>query len=179
MEKLSQLMDGELDPASAREALARLKRHEAMRENWDMFHLIRDAMQGEETLSPAFGRRFAARLAVEPTVLAPARAKAPPRIVGYALSAAASLAAVALVGWLALGTRPVTLTPAEIATAPVPATAQPAPEAAPRVQLASEPYDGSFNGYLMAHTGFSPTTAIQGVAPYIRALAPSPSRESR
>jgi sigma-E factor negative regulatory protein RseA len=173
-------MDGELDVHSARQALIRLKQDDELRENWDTFHLIGDALRGEERLSPEFGRRLAQRLAGEPTVLAPARSTAP-RIAAYALSAAASLAAVALVGWFAVDTRPVTMPPAEIATAPVPASAESVPESAPasKVQLASEPYDGTLNEYLMAHTGFSPSTVIQGVAPYIRTVAASHSEQNR
>jgi len=50
---------------------------------------------------------------------------------------------------------------------------------APKAQLASEPYDGTLNEYLMAHTGFSPSTVIQGVAPYIRTVAASHSEQNR
>jgi sigma-E factor negative regulatory protein RseA len=180
VERISQLMDGELDSQSARQALIRLRQHDGMRENWDTFHLIGDALRGEETLSPEFGRRFAQRLAGEPTVLAPARSTAP-RITAYTLSAAASLAAVALVGWLAVGTRTATTPPVELANTPAAALAEAAPEPAPapKAQLASEPYDGTLNEYLMAHTGFSPSTVIQGVAPYIRTVAASHSDQNR
>ena len=180
MERLSQLMDGELDARSARQELIRLRQQNEMRENWDTFHLIGDALRGEGTLSPEFGRQFAQRLAGEPTVLAPARSTAP-RIAAYTLSAAASLAAVALVGWLAVGTRTVITPPAELANAPAPATAESAlqPAPAPKAQLASEPYEGTHNEYLMAHTGFSPSTVIQGVAPYIRTVAAPHSEQNR
>jgi len=181
VERISQLMDGELDSQSARQALSRLRQHDGMRENWDTFHLIGDALRGEETLSPEFGRRFAQRLAGEPTVLAPARSTAP-KLTAYTLSAAASLAAVALVGWLAVGTRTATTPPAELANAAAPAVAEssaPEPVTAPKAQLASEPYDGTLNEYLMAHTGFSPSTVIQGVAPYIRTVAASHSEQNR
>ena len=103
-------------------------------------------------------------------MLAPSRSTGA-RSAAYALSAAAALSAVALVGWLAVGTQTVTMPPAELAKAPAPAAVEPVP--APRVQPASEPYDGTLNAYLMAHTGFSPSTAIQGVAPYIRTVAAS------
>lgn len=181
MERLSQLMDGELDSESARQALIQLRRHEGMRENWDTFHLIGDALRGDGTLSPEFGRRFAQRFAGEPTVLAPPRSTAP-RITAYTLSAAASVAAVALVGWLAVGTRSATAPPAELAKAAAPAVATaspPEPAPVPKAQLASEPYDGTLNEYLMAHTGFSPSTVIQGVAPYIRTVAASHSEQNR
>ena len=180
MESISQLMDGELDAHAAQQALSRLKQQEDMRENWAAFHVIGDTLRGEAPLSLGFGRKFAERLAGEPTVLAPAR-RATGRLTAYALSAAASLAAVAFVGWLAVDTRTVILPAGEMAGRPVPPTVAAAPEAAPapKLQLTSEPYDATLNGYLMAHTGFSPSTVIQGVVPYIRAVAASHSDSTR
>jgi sigma-E factor negative regulatory protein RseA len=171
-------MDGELDPGTAGDTLRRLGQHEELRDRWHTFHLIGDALRGEGMLSREFGRRFAQRLADEPTVLAPVRPAAP-KYTAYALSAAASLAAVALVGWFAAGSPTVTMPSAEVAGTPVPKAEKLASETAPPAQLVSEPYDGALNGYLMAHTGFSPSTAIQGVAQYIRTVAASRSEPNR
>ena len=176
MERISQLMDGELDARAAQHELNRLKLGSELRERWDSFHLIGDALRGEPILSRAFGQRLAERLASEPTVLAPRRSTVR-RAATYALSAAASLSAVALVGWVAMSTQTTTLSTGAIATAPVPARVELPPTA--RVQPASVPYDGTQNEYLMAHTGFSPSTAIQGVAPYIRSVAASQPLVSR
>lgn len=177
MEKISQLMDGELGGQSVPGELSRLKEDQTLRQHWDTFHLIRDTLRGEPALLPGFGERFAQRLAEEPTVLAP-RPRTPKTVVTYAMSAAASLAAVAWVGWLALGTAPVTAPLPAVVTAPVPAVVEPV-AAPPKVQLASEPYAGTHNEYLMAHTGFSPSTALQGVASYIRSVAASQPVENR
>jgi sigma-E factor negative regulatory protein RseA len=178
VEKISQLMDGELGVESVRGELSRLKEDRSLREEWDTFHLIGDTMRGECTMLPGFSGRFAQRLAQEPTVLAPQR-RTFKTAVTYAMSAAASLAAVAWVGWFAFGTSQVAepLPKAHVVTAPAPVVAQPVP--APKVQLASEPYDGTLNEYLMAHTGFSPSTALQGVASYIRSVAASQPVENR
>jgi sigma-E factor negative regulatory protein RseA len=170
VEKISLLVDGELDKPHVQREVGRLKQLVELREHWDTFHLIGDALRGERVLSPGFGRRFAERLVQEPTVLAPQRPLAR-RATAYAWSAAASLAAVALVGWVAISVQTVTVPPAEIAQVPA-ASVQPAPPV-PKPQLASVPYDGTLNEYLMAHTGFSPSTAIQGVAPYIRTVTAS------
>jgi sigma-E factor negative regulatory protein RseA len=175
VEKISQLMDGELGAESLHGELSRLKQDGALRKQWDTFHLIGDALRGECTMLPGFGERFAHRLAQEPTVLAPPR-RTFKTVAAYAMSAAASLAAVAWVGWFAFGTSQVVAPPPQVVAAPVPAPAvsvvEPAP--APKVQLASEPYDGTLNEYLMAHTGFSPSTTLQGVASYIRSVASQP-----
>jgi sigma-E factor negative regulatory protein RseA len=163
MDKISALMDGELDARQAPEQFGRFKQDGELVECWQTFHLIGDSMRGDHALSPAFNRRMAERLDAEPTVLAPQRSIAPKRIVTYALSAAASVAAVALVGWVAFVSNPIA-TQQEIAKAPV---------AAPSPQLASVPSDGKMNDYLIAHQEFSPSTSIQGVAPYIRTVSSS------
>ena len=95
MDKISALMDGELDDRQAREQLVRLKQDEGLMGCWDTFHVIGDALRGEPVLSQGFNRKLTDRLNVEPTVLAPQR-RAVKRITAYALSAAASVSAVAL-----------------------------------------------------------------------------------
>jgi len=166
MDKISALMDGELDERQARDQMARLNREEELTEHWRTFHLIGDTLRGERALLSAdFNHRLAARLGQEPTVLAPRNAPAR-RMVTYALSAAASLSAVALVAWMAFNNPMATRT--EVAKSPTPAT--PAVAVVP-VQPTSVPSDGSMNEYLLAHQGFSPSTTIQGVAPYIRSVS--------
>ena len=163
MDKISALMDGELDEQLAQQQLLRLKQDEHLLGCWHTFHLIGDALRGEGLLSHDFERRLTARLAQEPTVLAPQRSPSK-RITTYALSAAASLSAIALVGWVAFSNNP-TASPPELAKAATPSAA------APSTQLASVPSDGRMNEYLIAHQEFSPSTAIQGLAPYIRSVS--------
>jgi sigma-E factor negative regulatory protein RseA len=169
MDKISALMDGELDERQAREQLARLKAEQDLARCWQTFHLIGDALRGDQALSHRFDQRLTARLAEEPTVLAPRRSTAR-RAVAYALSAAASLAAVALVAWVALVNNPLAPQP-EIAKAPAAAT--------PPAQLASVPSDGKMNEYLIAHQEFSPSTALQGLAPYIRTVSSTQQDQGR
>ena len=45
--------------------------------------------------------------------------------------------------------------------------------------VASVSSDGHMNEYLLAHQGFSPSTAIQGLAPYIRSVSASRAPEGR
>src|SRR5258706_1527821 len=161
MDKISALMDGELDDRQAREQLVRLKQDEGLMGCWDTFHVIGDALRGEPVLSQGFNRKLTDRLNVEPTVLAPQR-RAVKRITAYALSAAASVSAVALVGWIAFVNNPFA-PQAELAKAPAAITNPPA--VGPSTQLASVPNDGRMNEYLIAHQGFSPSTSIQGVVP--------------
>ena len=167
MEKISALIDGELEGREAQQQFARLKQHHELAHCWATFHLIGDAMRGEGSLSQGFGERLTLRLVGEPTVLAP-RPVAGRRVVAYALSAAASLSAVALVGWMALFNNPLAPQP-ELAQ--VPNTTPPAATPTPSAQLASVPSEGRMNEYLIAHQEFSPSTEIQGLAPYIRGVS--------
>lgn len=173
MDKISELMDGELDARRAREQVARMNQDEALLHCWNTFHLVGDVMRGEHALPQDFTRKLATRLAQEPTVLAPHRS-ALRRIATYTLSAAASLSAVAVVGWLAFFNNPL-VPQTEIARAPVPTV----PAAAPSAQLASVPNNGKMSEYLMAHQEFSPSTAIQGLAPYIRSVSSTQQAQER
>jgi sigma-E factor negative regulatory protein RseA len=171
MDKISQWMDGELEGQAAEQQLRRLKQDDELLQCWHTFHLIGDSLRGEQSLSQGFTRRLASRLAEEPTVLAPHRNMAR-RFTTYALSAAASLSAVALVGWVAFSNNP----SVEVAKAP-PAVS--VASTAPSTQLDSVPSDGKMNEYLMAHQEFSPSTAIQGLAPYIRSVSTTQQVQGR
>lgn len=189
MDKISALMDGELDARQSDQQYTRLKQDAEARACWNTYHLIGDALRRDSIVSTNFSAKLGARLEQEPTVLAPQRPQMRPvrRTTAYALSAAASLSAVALVGWMAfnnplapqpdsvgstvgstvasLASAPVAVAPSAPVTTVTPSSVQP--------ELASVPSDGKMNEYLMAHQEFSPSTAIQGVAPYIRSVSAS------
>lgn len=169
---ISALMDGELDAEDAASIIKGLRQSEDMRDAWTDYHLIGDALRQSVTI-PDITQRVSARLAAEPTVLAPWRRPPMHKVKAYALGAAASLAAVAVVGWMGLQTidRPAQENLA--AAKPVPATAI----QAPAVTAALAP--AQMNGYLLAHQEFSPSTAIQGVAPYVRTVADTQGRAAR
>ena len=166
MDKISALMDGELDEHEARRAVLRLKDVGAARESWTTYHVIGDVLRGESL--PAFdvSGRVAAAVADEPAILAPRRPARMNQPLTYALSAAAaSVAAVAVVGWMAFSGN-LSTQPLEIArNAPV---VQPLPEV-------STPSDGQMNDYLLAHQGVSPSNRLHGVAPYIRTISVAPA----
>ena len=172
MDSISALMDGELEDREVLREIARMKTDAQTRERWDAFHLIGDALRDEPLLSSGFNESFAKRLAAEPTVLAPRRtAHVPRRITAYALSAAASLSAAALVAWVALAPTG-SEAPGQMAAGRGISNIQPV--VAQNQPLQSEPSDGRMNEYLLAHESFSPSTALQGVAPYIRTVSTRP-----
>jgi sigma-E factor negative regulatory protein RseA len=159
MEKLSAYMDGEAERFEEQQMLAQLDRDAGARETWETWHLIGDALRGEPALQAGFTQRLSERLAAEPTVLAPRRSWRRP--VRYALSAAASLAAVAFVVTLVYQGSP--LEPGAVAQRPV--TVAAVPTAAER---------GPESGYLLAHQEFSPSSVYGGVAPYVRTVSAGP-----
>ena len=168
MEKVSAFMDGEAAQTETQQTLARLKQNGELYEAWATFHLIGDTLRGDSGLSDSFTARFHARMEQEPTQLAPRITLR--KTLNYALSAAASLCAIAVVAALALTDNP--LRPqVQIATSPAPATPAVArsSDAQARPLAATKP--GKVNEYLMAHQEFSPSTAFQGVAPYVRTVA--------
>lgn len=158
-DKLSALMDGELDDKSAAEVIQALGSDREAVRAWRTYQLISDAMRQSRVLSADFTARVAERLKAEPTVLAP-RSRVPgfqgQSRKWFALSAAASVAAVSLVGWLAFAPQP-----------PVVPVAQAPIEAKPNIV----PLPTAANDYLLAHQGFSPRVSLQGMAPYVRTVA--------
>lgn len=160
MERISAFMDGELGQEEGAGQIGRLKDDPQARNTWEVYHLIGDAVRGDTGLSPRFMEQLGARLAAEPTVLAPRPRMQQRTARRIALSAAASVGGVALVAWLALVNNP--FQPQQnLAVAPQPVQAQ----------LAAAPADGAVNDYLMAHQQFSPSTAMQGVASYVRTVS--------
>lgn len=158
-QEISALMDGEMYEDQAEVFFDKLKRHPESQQDWATYHLIGDALRQPDHLSKSFGSSFHERLQAEPTVFAPHK-RTSQRIRNFALSAVASVMALALVAWLSLqvGTQPapqVAAVPLENATSPVrPASAQ-------------------TNDYLMAHQEFSPSAEVHGAASYIHAVAGS------
>ncbi len=208
-EQISALMDGELDDARAHALCAQMKSDESS-ECWATYHLIGDALRSECLAQAGFARRFAERLASEPTVLAPgskplpdgrdvqwaaqpgaARATPWPSSMSahlshsirarpwyYGMAAAASFAAVGLVGWF--GAQEFSLGPGltEQASANIarPGGATIAVNAQSTAALArrSQPM---LDPYLLVHQEYSPTTAMQGVRPYVRTVADAQAAE--
>ena len=153
-EKLSAWMDGELERDDARQLPSQIKHSTDMRAHWDCYHLIGDALRGVQGTDLC--ARISAQIETEPTVLAPQRRSTAEKLRWFALSAAASVAAVAFVGWMALpGLQQDTL---QIA-------------AKDAVKQVAVPAGEGAKDYLLAHQRYSPSSAMQGVAPYVRTVA--------
>ncbi|MDX1374403.1 MAG: sigma-E factor negative regulatory protein [Burkholderiales bacterium] len=195
--RISTFVDGELESAESGVLIEALERDGEARETWRIYHLISDALRDTALRAEGFSARFAERLAVEPTVLAPGRLPLE-RKRRMALSAAASITAVALVGWLALAPGPEqgpSLQPggplagaprSDVAARPAsPPSAQPGTRQAVAIQGETAPSQVRpipaeiANDYLFAHQEFSPGMSLQGMAPYIRTVSGTVSEGSR
>lgn len=157
--KLSGLLDGELPRQDSQVLFDQLKRDDDLCRRWQEYLLIRDALKGRP-LETDLTARVMASLEVEPTVLAPARpAAGSPRWGQALLAMAATLAGVAVVGWLALG-------PGERTAGPV-AAGQPQQVA----QVQARPAARDMREYLMAHEAQSSSLRFRGGAEHIRTVA--------
>ena len=164
-EDISRLVDGDLPEDHLDATCSQLKQGEGMA-TWMCYHVIGDTLRGTAGAAPQLSEKFAARLAAEPVVVAPrARVQRP---LTYAWAAAATIAAVAITGWVAFSV---------IDTAPaLTAVAKARETATVRAALgrpATVPQD-----YLLAHQEFSPSSQIQDLGPSIRAIA-APASDAR
>ena len=139
-EEISLLIDGELDPVRAEAVVTSLCRSEGVA-TWVCYHVIGDSLRGA-TARGLDANEFVQQFAAEPTVLA----------------LAATVAAVSVVGWVALTTMPA---PSGAITSARQAVGVRAADARPAVD----------NEYLLVHQEYSPTNAIQGMGPSLRAVA--------
>ncbi len=157
-DNISRLMDSDLDDVEFERLCADLKTDVSI-ETWACYHLIGDHLRGTGGVSPGFGRRFAATLAAQPTVLAPAAARATRQLAPapFAWAVAATLAAVTVVGWTAFSM--VDAPPTAVAMAREASTVR-AAQVKPAADVPAE--------YLVAHQEYSPANAIQGGSMYLR-----------
>ena len=174
MERVSAFMDGEIDESEVTGQVRRMKEDPQLRAAWGTYHLIGDTLRGEKIgLSQDFTGKLGARLAEEPTILAP-RSRTPLQASArrFALPVAASLGGVALVAWLAVFNNPFAPQKENLAlNPPVPLGVQ--------TRLAANPASGEVNDYLLAHQQFSPSTTMQGVASYVRTVSGQGVEEKR
>lgn len=180
--KLSGLMDGELAGHEAQVLFEALRHDKDLRDRWLEYQLIGDALKGERDLGTELTARVMATVGGEPTVLAP-RWSSPRHEVWRRnlVALAATIAGVAVVGWLALGTgqapQPETVAqalPAQkvvaVATkdsAIVPVSDSAAVSAEQPVRQASS----DMQEYLIAHEAQSSLLQFRGGAEHIRTVA--------
>lgn len=160
--KISALIDGELERHEADGALEALRNEGDARDTWRAYHLISDSMRDTRPLSSGFAARIAARLAEEPTVLAPRAKPILEQRRWQLLSAAASVAAVAFVVSVAFSPQEGTVSAPPVAQVASPAPQQETAQVAP---------PAAADDYLLAHHGYSPRNSFQGMTAYVRTVS--------
>jgi sigma-E factor negative regulatory protein RseA len=158
-EHISALMDGELFDDEAEAVFDKLKRDEAGHEEWLHYHLISDILRQPDHVHADISGALRERLKAEPTVLAP-RSRTGQKVRWFALSAAASVMALAIVAWLSV---------------------QVSPEAAPQLAMQQpdnnvRPASMNMDDYLIAHQEYSPSSSMEGMSRYIRTVASEEGR---
>lgn len=203
--KISALMDGELDNVDIADTIAQIKKTEDLRNEWAIYHLIGDTLRHSVAVPIDITLQVSKKLAAEPTVLAP---HLPSEHKGkvFAFSVAASmLTAVAAVAWMSVQTmdRPlesiadkpalqasVQADPAVISAPSALAQTktisdkpvlQAAVKEEPAIIPAPVPTTSQINDYfLLVHGEFSPRAVVRGVSsPYIYQAAESDERVAR
>jgi sigma-E factor negative regulatory protein RseA len=173
--EISAFMDGELAGAELEPVLGALREDGEAVAAWRVYHLIGDALHGPAAPGGHCISRIRARLEKEPALIGtlPADIVAAQRPRWFVPSAiAASLSAIALVGWMVFAPRPAGV---EVARAPAPTLVQPlvieAAKPTARPTPVRHPLSPSARDYLLAHQVYSPRNSLQGVAPYIRSVS--------
>jgi sigma-E factor negative regulatory protein RseA len=159
-ERISAFVDGELPEEDCGHAIGNLRHDEKLRLTWDTYHLIGDVLRGD--CHRSYSRAVVVELASEPAMIVAPRpeAKVGRRPFAFLLPAAAGVAAIGLVAWLALPM-----------LSPGPEIARSAPAPVLAADTSPAQFPKSMEAYLQAHQRFSPAGAIQGLAPDVRPVS--------
>ena len=200
-ERISALMDGELDEQMQHSAMDELLNKTEARDTWARYHLISDTLRQHlpAGMDTQFSSRVMSALEDEPTILAPRTTQTSSmarRLSGLAV--AASVAAVAVMGVQFMYQQDGQLPAEQMAQAPVSPTASVANKAfarapirqniqtvtqsmnptamTPRLAQQQSPltqkrFHPNLNKYLVDHNQLTARTAVQGVMPYARLVA--------
>ncbi len=169
IERISILLDGEMDRNDAAAAIAALCADPALRRHWHELHRVGDALRSEEVAAldaADFCSRVAALIAAEPTVLAPRAAHAASGMRRYwmpGLAVAASAAAVAFIA-VPLMRAPETLSVAKSSPPTVEVVAQ---KSLPTI-VNARGLSPSFNPYLAAHRELTGNSVVPRATVYLR-----------
>lgn len=160
-QRISDLMDGEVSGVEMEQAWKAVASDDSAREAWETYHLIGDCLRGDAVTRSCGDngstQRIFAKLADEPTILAPRRSAGAisPRA-RVAMAMAASVATLGVVGLIASrgpGAPGVDPTGAQLAkTVPAPVPIQQVANGAPVPQV---------NDYLAMHRQFVNPAGIQ------------------
>ncbi|MFL6624182.1 MAG: sigma-E factor negative regulatory protein [Sulfurifustaceae bacterium] len=174
-EKISALIDAELDDLDERRTLNALTHDADLRATWERYHLIRTVMARELGVlaTPGLPDRVMARLDGD-AGRRRAQLRFWPLAGGFAV--AASVAAIAILALQTLqqplnvaSSAPVTVA-SNGAAMPIAATPAAAPSV-PKDAAAAKDIEEPLYPYLVGHNEFMPTAGMGGMLPYVRVVA--------
>lgn len=186
-EKLSALIDAELDELTERRVLNALRDDVELRRTWERYHVIRAAVTRQlgTLLAPDFAGRVRARLEADGDETG-RRLRLWPLAGGFA--AAALVAGAAFLGAQMLHApgsplAPVAVAPSASEPASAPVTVATTVAAGPELAAAAEAPapaapGGRLNAYLVGHNEFMPTAGMGSMLPYVRVVTHRPDTEA-
>lgn len=169
-ERISVLLDGELDQPEAGRIIAALASDAALQREWHELHRAGDALRSQEVAAcdaEGFCAKIAAAIAAEPAILAPRATRGSPGLRRYWVPGIAVAASMAAIGFIA-----VPLLRAPQAVSLVKNAAPPAIEVSPadaQNELATiVNARQAFNPYLAAHRELAGNSVVPRAAVYLR-----------
>jgi len=187
-ERLSALVDGELDEQEYQATVVELLAYGENRKTWGRYHLIGDTLKRNlpKGMDYHFSSRVMAALEDEPTVLAPpspVKSSWGQRAAGLAVAASVAVVAVLGVQLMHQQDEQTVVPPrAQVSTQLLPQQPQNIVRANTRSRSQSSPTMGltpkqikqfhpRLNKYLVDHNQQAPRAAVQGMIPYARIVA--------
>jgi sigma-E factor negative regulatory protein RseA len=177
-QRLSALLDGELDAEGCKALVERLRYDEDACRRWALLNCVGDAMRSADVASfhsEGFAARVSAALEREPTVLAPAALPQRSAVRRWLLPGAGAAAAAAVLIAVGLPWRQGSSPDTMIAKAP-PAAATTAAGAPPAVVVDRSP---QLERYLAAHRELADATVMPYSTPYVRTSGAALIQEGR
>jgi sigma-E factor negative regulatory protein RseA len=172
-EKLSALVDNEVDELEQRRVIGALAEDAALRRTWDRYHLVRAALRKELefVVAPGLAERVAAAISMTSV---PAGSASPrtfwrrAALASGTVAIAASVATVAIFGvqWMHAPTAT-----QQLAAQDKPPPAQVARAGAMRWNTTHAEAENALNAYLVEHNEFASNSGFGGMEPYVRVVS--------
>ncbi len=188
-EKLSAMVDGEMLVDELSTTLSSLTNDEALRQRWNRYHLIGDAIRGESATLGAISiaERVRKQIADEPMIFSPAASRAnKPTWRSQWMQYVTGAAIAASVTMMAVMVAPNFIAPEQSGSAQI--AKHTAPTATSILNRPAEPYyseqsyvvnqpvthwnlgkpglDGTMNSFFVNQKEFAPMSSMQGMLPY-------------
>ncbi len=180
-DKLSALLDGDLDEPSSRAALDALSRDRVLRQDWEMYCLIGDVLRQDGCCMPGFATRVMAEIEAGSPMPAAAtnpvrtglKAANQRRFWQLAMPLAASVMGVAAVGLVAHTLLIQPAAPVSVAGTPAPVQIA-ADSAAATASMPVVDRDALNREFVFMHQSTAGGGPISGVVKYVRTVSDAP-----